>query len=252
MRKITFDSETLESIKNYIELGHTLQETCNRFTLKYDTLKRVMRENGIKPFYTNKQDNSSAVSDETKLQVCALFQYTDTRLQDICKECKLEYYQMQQILNDNFTKKQQDDRKARLYRNSKLGERNPMKNQTGTSHFNYKGIISDGNGYLQVMKPDWYTGRKSSDYVFYHHVVMCEHLGITSIPKGFVVHHIDGNTLNNDISNLALMSLSAHSKFHAIQRNLCKVQRISINGVGNNSETPNNDCSSDYTDTESH
>lgn len=254
MRKITFDSKTIEEIKNYISDGHTLQQTCNRFTLKYDTLKRIMRENNIEPFYVNKRREVVQVSSETIQHVCALYQCTNTRLHDICKECKLEYYQLQQILNDHFTLDQQNARKSRMYRNSKLGECNPMKGRLRENHFNYKGIISDGNGYLQMIKPDWYEGRKSSSYVFYHHVVMCEYLGIKSIPKGFVVHHIDGNPLNNDISNLALMTISAHSKFHAIQRNLCKVQRISINGVGNDndSETPNSDCSCSCNCAESH
>ena len=55
------------------------------------------------------------------------------------------------------------------------------------------------------------------------------------IPKGFVIHHIDFNPKNNDISNLALMSISAHAKLHNQIRNLSKVQRLSHSGVG---ETP--------------
>lgn len=35
------------------------------------------------------------------------------------------------------------------------------------------------------------------------------------IPKGFSVHHLDKDPRNNDISNLALMSYSAHSSYHA-------------------------------------
>ena len=69
---------------------------------------------------------------------------------------------------------------------------------------------------------------------------MAEHLGLTEIPKGFVVHHIDGNKHNNDISNLALVTVSGHGKWHGILKNLCKVQRLSHTGVGRNSETPDN------------
>lgn len=241
MRKIQFNSETIEDIRSYIKSGHSIQEACNHFTLKYDTMKRVMRDNCIEPFYINKRNTEAnkPVSEDIQLQVCALFSATNTRLQDICKECKIEYYQLKEILNINFTQAEQDARKSKLYRASKLGDKNPMKNHTGELHHNYKGVIDDGNGYLQCLKPDWYTGRKGSEYVFVHHVVMCEALGITEIPKGFVVHHIDGDKHNNDISNLTLLTVSGHGKLHSIQKNLCKVQRLSDNGVGMISETPN-------------
>jgi len=38
------------------------------------------------------------------------------------------------------------------------------------------------------------------------------------IGKGEVVHHIDGNPLNNDPRNLRPMSRSAHSRLHARER----------------------------------
>lgn len=37
------------------------------------------------------------------------------------------------------------------------------------------------------------------------------------IPKGFVVHHKDDNTLNNDISNLELLSNSKHHSLHMMK-----------------------------------
>lgn len=35
------------------------------------------------------------------------------------------------------------------------------------------------------------------------------------IPKGYEIHHIDGNKANNDISNLQMLSKSEHRKVHA-------------------------------------
>jgi hypothetical protein len=35
-----------------------------------------------------------------------------------------------------------------------------------------------------------------------------------------VVHHIDGNSLNNDIDNLELMEKENHVKFHSSKRRL--------------------------------
>jgi hypothetical protein len=34
------------------------------------------------------------------------------------------------------------------------------------------------------------------------------------IPKGYIIHHIDGDTKNNNISNLQLMKQSEHIKLH--------------------------------------
>ena len=105
-------------------------------------------------------------------------------------------------------------RKQRSYQLSKQGDKNPMKGKFGESHPRYEERVSDGRGYMMVLKPDWYTGRKGSHHVFEHSVVMCKALGITEIPEGFIVHHIDGNPANNDISNLALMQMGAHTKLH--------------------------------------
>jgi hypothetical protein len=146
---------------------------------------------------------------------------------------------VQIVLNKHFTQEERDKRKSRLYRNSKLGEKNPMKGKFGEEHHNYKGLVDDGNGYLMIRRPEWYTGRKGSNYIFYHSYVMCKELGITEIPKGFAVHHIDYNKRNNDISNLALVSLGAHTKIHSLERKMQGAETIHKE-VGNNAETPNN------------
>lgn len=38
------------------------------------------------------------------------------------------------------------------------------------------------------------------------------------IPKGWHVHHIDGNHDNNDISNLACLPANEHSRMHVVER----------------------------------
>ena len=45
-----------------------------------------------------------------------------------------------------------------------------------------------------------------------HHAVWKNHNG--DIPKGKVIHHIDGNPLNNDISNLMAVTISEHAILH--------------------------------------
>lgn len=46
-----------------------------------------------------------------------------------------------------------------------------------------------------------------------HQYVWIKHNG--EIPKGYHIHHLDGDVSNNDIANLVLMSPSAHSSHHA-------------------------------------
>lgn len=118
------------------------------------------------------------------------------------------------FLYDMYDREYRKMRKQRSYQLSKLGDKNPMKGKTKEQHPRYKERVSDGKGYWMVLKPDWYTGRKGCQHVFEHSVVMCKALGLTEIPEGYVVHHIDGDRHNNDIDNLALMTNSAHSKLH--------------------------------------
>lgn len=42
-------------------------------------------------------------------------------------------------------------------------------------------------------------------------------LNLDSLPKNFCIHHIDGNSRNNDINNLAVLTFSAHNKIHSHQ-----------------------------------
>jgi transcriptional antiterminator len=44
---------------------------------------------------------------------------------------------------------------------------------------------------------------------------MCVALNIPKIPKGFIIHHLDEDKRNNNIDNLALITITAHNRIHA-------------------------------------
>ena len=62
--------------------------------------------------------------------------------------------------------------------------------------------------------------RTNNKREYEHHIVWKKFFG--DIPDGFIIHHKDGNKLNNDISNLVLMSLKEHARMHAKQMGLGK------------------------------
>lgn len=66
--------------------------------------------------------------------------------------------------------------------------------------------------------------RNGNDFVFEHRLVAEKYLlteensieidGKKYLSPDFIVHHVDFNRLNNDVSNLRIMPLGIHTKFH--------------------------------------
>lgn len=243
MRKITFNDEQIQEIREFANT-HRFMEVCNRFTISPDVLHRLMRDHDIVPVSSdNPSNNTKVVSPEIVQKICDLYANTDLSVHNIRKQVNMRYNRVKDVISANFSAEYIANRKHSEYAKSKLGEKNPMYGKFREENPRYKGIVSDGKGYLMCLKPDWYTGRKGTNHVFVHTIVMCEALGLTELPKGWVVHHINGDKYNNDINNLALLTNCAHSRIHTFQRNHCKVQRSEIirREDEDSSETPDND-----------
>ena len=56
------------------------------------------------------------------------------------------------------------------------------------------------------------------NYMHRYERVFCVALGVNRLPRNLMVHHIDGDTLNDDINNLSLMTYTAHNRIHAKDR----------------------------------
>jgi len=84
----------------------------------------------------------------------------------------------------------------------------PFHGKWGAEHPHWKdGTMITADGYRKTWIPPGHPfsamQHKGTSYVYEHRLVMAHHLG-RPLRKGETVHHIDGNRLNNDISNLQL------------------------------------------------
>jgi hypothetical protein len=85
--------------------------------------------------------------------------------------------------------------------------------EDGDMAMRIKGTGTIHNGYFMVMAKKHPHARKKG-YMMYHRLVMENYLGRCLKPRE-VVHHKDGDKLNNTISNLCLMDNVAHQLSHA-------------------------------------
>lgn len=74
----------------------------------------------------------------------------------------------------------------------------------------------NGSGYLMSRCPSWYTGKTNGHarYVRSHILVACKVRGWTELPKGYQVHHINFNKLDNRWCNLEVLTSSDHHRVH--------------------------------------
>lgn len=108
-------------------------------------------------------------------------------------------------------------RKLGLYKDKKIERINRSLSRQREKGSNWKGGRKlSTNGYVQILKPLHHRA-DSHGYVMEHIYVFEKATGVKVNPN-CVVHHLDGNKQNNDISNLCLMSFGGHSTYHNKER----------------------------------
>jgi hypothetical protein len=81
----------------------------------------------------------------------------------------------------------------------------------------------NSNGYTELFMP-WHPNALRSGYIREHVWVMSRMVG-SPVPKGFEVHHMDGDKQNNSPSNLMLCTRAQHQHMHKIMH--------AVNACGN-------------------
>lgn len=98
----------------------------------------------------------------------------------------------------------------------------------GENHYSWGGGIFKDKGYFRRNK---YVGNGIRTMPLLHREIVEKHLGRKLLPKE-VVHHIDGNRSNNNLSNLQVMSWSEHSKLHHEKEYLNGLETVQKNQTG--------------------
>lgn len=129
---------------------------------------------------------------------------------EIARTLKTQPQYVYHVLKMHMPQPERKALAALRYSRSKSGTKNRMLGRVGAAHHNWKGECEDGRGYLTTL----WNGKRE----FVHRVVMMKHLGITQLPEGMDVHHIDEDPKNNVIDNLALVTIRGHQQIHFLQR----------------------------------
>lgn len=131
-------------------------------------------------------------------------------MMQIAADLKTTVHNVQHVINADLPLEERRALAYLRYSISKSGDKSPMKGKFGPLHHNWIGDVSDCKGYL--------TRKVGDQRVFSHRDEMAKALSIATIPSLFEVHHIDGNPLNNELDNLALVTKRGHKTIHALQK----------------------------------
>lgn len=206
--KFICDLSTEELQRIYDEAG-TLKAMCPIVGCKSDiTLRKILRQHNID---TNKNAQRKrktmlGLSDK-EFELFLRNEHEMLSMNDIAKELGVTY-----TIVSRFFKKYGIQPRDHRYRS-------PMRHFERENH-----IFKRDGDYSLLYRPEHPRGNRG--YIREHVYVMEQHLGRYLEPDE-VVHHIDCNKSNNDISNLVVLTNSQHMKVHArIRSGMDKLQAL--------------------------
>ncbi|AUS17019.1 HNH endonuclease [Bacillus velezensis] len=128
-----------------------------------------------------------------------------------CEICRAEMY----VKASHYSRRKTCSRECAAKRKSLIqrGASNPNYGNRGPKNPLFKsGVRISRYGYKLIYKPHHPNSQKDG-YILEHRYVMSEYLK-RPLKEDEHVHHKDENKLNNDVSNLELVTRSEHSSLH--------------------------------------
>ena len=83
----------------------------------------------------------------------------------------------------------------------------------------YKRGKGQGGNHLGYRVISFYVNGKQK-FIPEHHLVFMKFNNLMEIPKGFIIHHLNGNRKDNQIENLIMISRKEHAKIHWDQKDI--------------------------------
>ena len=187
--------------------------SVNTYVRKHFTNAEARRARGI-AIGTKKNTGTFRVSDEKVQKAAELMRTTDLGVMEIAKRTQMTGRTMRRyvypLLGSDFVNARYNRLRDSFFERHSGSNNNFYK--TGRI------VTKDSHGmqYIALLKPAWYSGKGFSNdgYVREHILNACKALGISELPKDFVVHHCDGNTMNNSFDNLVVLPSGMHTALH--------------------------------------
>lgn len=150
-------------------------------------------------------------------ELTELFYTSRLRVFELQQVMSTKYYIPQRVseflIKKMFSKEERTQRSRNLL-STNLKETLAEKDLTGNKTHRWKGGRRFFGEYWYLTTPEWYTGKAASGYVAEHILVYCETHSLTEIPQRHEIHHKDLCKVNNDPTNLEMLSKSEHTKVH--------------------------------------
>lgn len=134
---------------------------------------------------------------------CWAISRTKPKINKVCKQCQKHF----------FSKEHDNKTHTYLFCSQKCYGQYRKENYSGKNHNSWKGGVTYANGYRYIYLPNHPYAEKKG-YFMEHRKIMEDDLGRLLDPVNEVVHHKDGDILNNSIENLEVMSRAAHLLIH--------------------------------------